>query len=199
MAKNQLFTLLLTLAISTAHLLCAPTSQDESDTPLAKIQSNSTSELTTPSSGTSVTLKPLNKKPRGTTQESSEITTQGELFDFTSYKNTSTFTCDGKVTGYYADVKLNCRVYHFCTQLDGLDGPSYQRMSYMCLENSYFDQKDLNCVRQADLKVTCDKAEAEYERSNKQFDSKEESPPSMSDNLAANIMMNPIARFIAGR
>ena len=72
-------------------------------------------------------------------------------------------------------------------------------MSYLCLEGSYFDQKDLNCVRQQDLKVPCDKAQDEYERSNKQFDAKEESQPSMSDNLAANIMMNPIARFIAGR
>lgn len=71
-------------------------------------------------------------------------------------------------------------------------------MSYFCLEGSIFDQKDLNCVKQSDLKVSCDKAEAEYESSNKQFDSKEESQPSMSDNLAANIMMNPLTRFIAG-
>lgn len=72
-------------------------------------------------------------------------------------------------------------------------------MSYLCLEDSYFDQKDLNCVKHSDMKVKCDQAEKEYERSNKQFDPKEESEPSMSDNLAASIMMNPLARFIAGR
>lgn len=72
-------------------------------------------------------------------------------------------------------------------------------MSYICMDDSYFDQKDLNCVKETDLKVPCDKAEAEYEKSNKQLYGKEESPPSMSDNLAANLMMNPIARFIAGR
>lgn len=83
--------------------------------------------------------------------------------------------------------------------MDGLEGPTYSRMSYMCLENSFFDQKDLNCVKESDLKVPCNRAEAEYENSNRQFDEKEESQPSMSDNLAANIMMNPIARFIAGR
>lgn len=143
-----------------------------------------------------------------TTRSSIETTTvsvademnSSEIPDFTSYKNTSTFTCYGKVTGYYADVKLNCRVYHFCTQMDSLgDTPPYQRMSYICLEDSVFDQKDLNCVKKSDLKVPCDKAESEYERSNKQFDPKEETQPSMSDSLTANIMMNPLTRFLTGR
>lgn len=128
-----------------------------------------------------------------------EESTTTELPDFTSFKNTSTFTCYGRVTGYYADVKLGCRVYHFCTQMESIADTTYQRMSYICLEGSIFDQKDLNCVKDADLKVPCEKAEEEYESSNKQFDMKEESPPSMSDNLAANIMMNPLTRFIAGR
>lgn len=122
-----------------------------------------------------------------------------ELPDFTSYKDTSTFSCEGKITGYYADTKLHCRVYHFCTQMENLGVTTYQRMSYICLEGSIFDQRDLNCVRESDLKVPCDRAEAEYESSNKQFDAKEESQPSMTDNLAANIMMNPITRLIAGR
>lgn len=127
------------------------------------------------------------------------ITTTSAPVDFTSYQNTSTFTCYGRVTGYYADVKLGCRVYHFCTQMEDINETSYSRMSYVCLEGSIFDQKDLNCVREEDLRVPCDKAEEEYESSNKQFDSREESQPSMSDNLAANIMMNPLTRFIAGR
>lgn len=123
-----------------------------------------------------------------------------ELPEVTSNKDTSTFSCSGKVTGYYADVKLGCRVYHFCTQMDTISGvASYQRMSYMCLEDSFFDQKDLNCVKKDQLTVPCDRAEAEYESSNRQFDEKEEKGPSLRDNLAANIMMNPIARYIAGR
>lgn len=116
----------------------------------------------------------------------------------TSFKNTSTFSCNNKITGYYADVKLGCRVYHFCAPMDTITETRYQRMSYMCLEGSVFDQKDLNCVKESELKVPCDKAEEEYEKSNKQFD-KEEAQPSMSDNLAANLMMNPLTRFIAGR
>ena len=71
-------------------------------------------------------------------------------------------------------------------------------MSYICLEGSLFDQRDLNCVKETDLKVKCEDAEREYDSSNKQFDPKEESQPSMSDSLAANLMMNPITRFIAG-
>lgn len=134
--------------------------------------------------------------PTTETSDSQETTTV--LVDTTSYHKTSTFTCEGRVTGYYADVKLNCRVYHFCTQLEGPGEAAVQRVSYMCLEGSIFDQKDLNCVRIEDLKIPCDRAEAEYESSNKQFDTRDESQPSMSDNLAANIMMNPITRFIAG-
>lgn len=122
-----------------------------------------------------------------------------ELPDFTSAQRTSTFTCQNRETGYYADVNLDCRVYHFCTKIDGIDGASWQRMSYICLENSVFDQMDLNCVKRLDLRVRCEDAEKEYERSNKQFDAKEESKPSMTDSLAANIMMNPFTRFIAGR
>lgn len=133
-------------------------------------------------------------------EEAKKVEEPTELPEVTSNKDTSTFTCSGKVTGYYADVKLGCRVYHFCTQMDTISGAaSYQRMSYMCLEDSYFDQKDLNCVKKDQLKVPCHRAEAEYESSNRQFDAKEEKGPSLRDNLAANIMMNPIARYIAGR
>lgn len=157
--------------------------------------------VTTIAPTTSTSEKPKTTTSSAPTSTSSaEEMNSSEIPDFASFKNTSTFTCYGKETGYYADVKLGCRVYHFCTQMDSLgDTPPYQRMSYICLEDSYFDQKDLNCVRKEDLKVPCDRAELEYEKSNKQFDPKEESQPSMSDSLRANIMMNPITRFFAGR
>lgn len=67
----------------------------------------------------------------------------------------------------------------------------------MCLDSSIFDQKDQKRARDHDLIVLYDKAGAEYDSSNKQFDTQEESQPSMSDNLAANIMMIPLTRFIA--
>lgn len=146
---------------------------------------------------TSTTLAPDSKPSKDNKKDEAAVAT--EMPEVTSYKNTSTFTCHGRITGYYADVKLGCRVYHFCTQIEGIGATSFQRMSYICLEGSIFDQKDLNCVREADLKVPCDMAEAEYESSNKQFDAREESSPSISDNLAANFMMNPLTRFIAGR
>lgn len=164
-------------------------------------RSDSTTDFmsTSPPSTTTTTSDPKSNFTTTTNSTSSDNSDDSSSIEFTSQQNTSTFTCNGKVTGYYADVKLQCRVYHFCTQLEGLEGDTYQRMSYLCLEDSFFDQKDLNCVKRADMKVPCDKAEAEYERSNKQFDAREESAPSMSDSLTANIMMNPIARYIAGR
>ena len=164
--------------------------------PLAETESSNSTEKseTTTAQQTNTTTTTSSSDISSTSDTSDESST----INFTSYQDTSTFTCNGRVTGYYADVKLDCRVYHFCTQIEGVDGLTYQRMSYLCLEDSYFDQKDLNCVKHSDMKVPCDQAEKEYEKSNKQFDPKEEPQPSMSDNLAANIMMNPIARFIAG-
>lgn len=128
----------------------------------------------------------------------SDFTVTSDLPDVTSFKNTSTFTCYGRPTGYYADVKLACQVYHFCTQMESIGDTQYQRMSYICLEGSIFDQSSLNCVADADLKVPCEQAESQYDTSNKQFDQQQDSQPSYSDSLAANIMMNPITRYIAG-
>lgn len=135
----------------------------------------------------------------GSTVEMNDSPISSDLPDVTSFKNTSTFTCYGRPTGYYADIKLGCQVYHFCTQMDGIGEMQYQRMSYICLEGSIFDQSSLNCVADADLKVPCNEAESHYENSNKQFDEQEDSQPSYSDSLAANIMMNPLTRYLAGR
>ena len=110
---------------------------------------------------------------QGTTTQTPEPEETPQMPDFTSYKNTSTFSCVGRMTGYYADVKLGCRIYHFCTAMDGLAETTYERMSYICLEGSVFDQKDLNCVREKELKTPCFEAESEYESSNRQFDHKD--------------------------
>ena len=115
-----------------------------------------------------------------------------------SFLNTSTFSCYGRQMGYYADIKLECRFYHFCTIMDNLGEAAYQRVSYLCLEETVFDQGDLNCVKPENLTVPCEKAEEHYDQSNKQFGAKEDSKPSMSDNLATNIMLNPLTRFITG-
>lgn len=180
--KRTSLTILTMILMTSSEILMAPTDSVSSD-----IQTESP-------------FKTQSQPLETTTLSVADDMNSSEIPDFTSYKNTSTFTCYGKVTGYYADVKLKCRVYHFCTQMDSLgDTPPYQRMSYICLEDSVFDQKDLNCVKKEDLKVPCERAESEYEKSNKQFDEKEESQPSYSDSLTANIMMNPITRFLTGR
>lgn len=83
--------------------------------------------------------------------------------------------------------------------MEAIGETTYQRMSYICLEDSIFDQKDLNCVKESDLRVPCEEAEKAYESSNRQFDPADDKGPSYSDSLAANLMMNPITRYIAGR
>lgn len=199
MNTNSLFL----ITISTILLNILPSSNGaalDSFTDMPELNnSNETSTETTNISAISTTQSSASTQDSKNNSKKSESGST-DLPEFTSFRNTSTFTCYGRITGYYADVKLGCRVYHFCTQVDSIEGgPSFQRMSYICLEGSIFDQKDLNCVGEASIKVPCDKAESEYESSNKQFDARQESSPSMSDSLAANIMMNPITRFLAGR
>lgn len=143
------------------------------------------------------TNKKMNTTTMTTTTTTTTTTTEA-YFEPASYLNTSTFSCYGRELGYYADIKLDCKIYHFCSMMENFGEQAYQRVSYLCLEDTYFDQGDLNCVKQEYLTVPCEKAEEYYDSSNKQFDSKEESQPSISDNLAANIMLNPITRFITG-
>lgn len=187
----------ISIILALSSIAASPLSED-------KIETNQPTRGET-ASDTGTTNTTTSARPSTASQSTSTIpsldqTNTTDAPEVISSKDTSTFTCQGKINGYYADVRLNCRVYHFCTKIDGIgEASTYQRMSYICLEGSVFDQRDLNCVHEKDLKTPCSKAELEYESSNKQFDAKDESQASMSDSIAAGIMMNPITRFLAGR
>lgn len=192
------------LFIIIAALVCALARAAPTDT-------NNTATLTQPETNQAqdagTNLSPDDSKATSSTTtskpvfstEKSRTRSNDEIQPSMSMHNTSTFSCWGRPTGYYADVKLGCNIYHFCSQMEGIGETTYQRMSYVCMDGSLFDQKDLNCVMKSDLRVPCDRAEAEYESSNKQFESSDETQPSVGENLAANLLMNPISRFIAGR
>ncbi|XP_077548702.1 uncharacterized protein LOC144162066 [Haemaphysalis longicornis] len=48
------------------------------------------------------------------------------------------FGCQGRATGYYADVELKCSVFHYC-------GPQGDRYSFVCPPKSTFNQRLLSC------------------------------------------------------
>ncbi|XP_066156661.1 uncharacterized protein js isoform X1 [Euwallacea fornicatus] len=65
----------------------------------------------------------------------------------------SSFSCDGRTSGYYADVSAGCQVYHMC---DGLG----RQFSYRCPKNTLFQQRMLICDHW--YMVNCSKAEEDY-------------------------------------
>lgn len=79
--------------------------------------------------------------------------------------NTS-FTCYGRTVGYYADVDLACKVYHFCLPGDYNGEPVFQRISYLCLNETTFDQQALDCVVAEKMSAPCADSPKHYDTSN---------------------------------
>jgi len=87
-------------------------------------------------------------------------------FNFASTAPTSTFNCENRKFGYYADVGRNCTIYHLCNPVTLPNSPDlvYQRISFLCVQNSTFDQMTLSCTRQP--QIACSISPDYYESSN---------------------------------
>merc|ERR1740137_109689 len=74
----------------------------------------------------------------------------------------SSFSCADRPYGYYADVDNFCRVYHVCNPQVFTDGTvhTYQ-YSFMCGEETSFDQRTQTCVREQ-LATPCSDAPSYY-------------------------------------
>lgn len=80
--------------------------------------------------------------------------------------NASSFTCYGRMIGYYADPDHECKVYHFCLLGDYNGDAVYQRISYLCLNGTLFDQQALDCVDPTKMSAPCKDSATHYETSN---------------------------------
>jgi len=89
-----------------------------------------------------------------------------DAFNFASTAATSTFSCDHRKFGYYADVGRNCTIYHLCNPVTLPDNPElvYQRISFLCLQNSTFDQLTLSCTKHP--QISCEISPSYYDSSN---------------------------------
>lgn len=65
----------------------------------------------------------------------------------------SNFSCEGRPSGYYADVDTGCELYHMCDQ-------SGRKFSYACPNTTLFQQRMLVCDHW--FMVNCSKAEDDY-------------------------------------
>ncbi|XP_037289055.2 uncharacterized protein LOC119181918 [Rhipicephalus microplus] len=65
------------------------------------------------------------------------------------------FSCQGRDTGYYADVELRCSVFHYC-------GAQGDRYSFVCPPKSTFNQRLLMCDYEARALEVCPHSESLY-------------------------------------
>uniref|UniRef100_T1J9Q3 Chitin-binding type-2 domain-containing protein n=1 Tax=Strigamia maritima TaxID=126957 RepID=T1J9Q3_STRMM len=56
----------------------------------------------------------------------------------------STFSCEGHIYGYYADVANKCQIFHICAPSE--NGRKTQIFSFFCGNQTVFDQERLVCA-----------------------------------------------------
>lgn len=60
----------------------------------------------------------------------------------------------------------DCKVYHFCLLGEYNGEAVYQRISYLCLNDTVFDQQALDCVQPANITGSCKDSQLHYDGSN---------------------------------
>ena len=75
----------------------------------------------------------------------------------------TSFSCDGKAYGYYADVDNNCQVFHICLPIEDDAGAVIEtaHWSFICGNQTIFDQATHTCNHEADA-LSCAEAPSLY-------------------------------------
>lgn len=77
---------------------------------------------------------------------------------------TDSFSCQGKMYGYYADIENDCQIFHVCLPVVYSDGMEKNfRWSFICPEETVFSQEYFTCVREEDLNFDCSDSEYFYD------------------------------------
>jgi len=77
-----------------------------------------------------------------------------------------TFSCDGKVYGYYADVDNECQLFHICYPVQLADGTSTTfKWSFICPAETIFNQESFTCTYPTDA-IPCSEAPSLYNLNN---------------------------------
>jgi len=87
------------------------------------------------------------------------------------FVNNTHFSCYGRQFGQYADVYKHCRVFHMCYPLkDSTTGQlMFQRITFLCDDDSVFDQQNLVCALNSSLTHSCIDSVKYYRQSNDHF------------------------------
>ncbi|KAG7157381.1 U-scoloptoxin(01)-Cw1a-like [Homarus americanus] len=82
----------------------------------------------------------------------------------------TTFTCDNRAYGYYADVDNNCEIFHVCYPIVDETGALLEtaHFSFVCGNQTVFNQESLTCSH-ADDAFPCEEAANLFDISNSEF------------------------------
>ncbi|XP_068201782.1 U-scoloptoxin(01)-Cw1a-like [Palaemon carinicauda] len=82
----------------------------------------------------------------------------------------TTFSCDSRSYGYYADVDNGCQVFHVCVPVVDEEGETLEtaHFSFVCGNQTIFNQESLTCAS-PDASVPCSEATSLYDSSNADF------------------------------
>ncbi|KAK4323381.1 hypothetical protein Pmani_003537 [Petrolisthes manimaculis] len=75
----------------------------------------------------------------------------------------TSFSCENRPYGYYADVDNDCKIYHICYPVKGFSGEiaKIQHYSFICNNDTIFDQRYLVCS-QSENAFPCNEAPSLY-------------------------------------
>merc|ERR1712142_463340 len=82
----------------------------------------------------------------------------------------TTFTCDNRPYGYYADMDNNCEIFHVCLPISDATGAPIEtaHFSFLCGNLTSFSQEALSCVHR-DEAFPCEESATLYDISNSEF------------------------------
>merc|ERR1711890_124323 len=80
----------------------------------------------------------------------------------------TSFSCEGRIYGYYANVELFCQIFHVCQPVTYADGVEETlQHNFFCPNQTVFDQSLLPC-QHFDLAIPCEESE-QYVAINEEF------------------------------
>ena len=162
---NSLIAVSLAILCLSASLAKAAPSTTTTELSAGQPTSTESAAATTTQSATGAPADQSTPDPNQTA--SMAVSASHDKHDIGQMLPTSSFTCAGREIGYYADTERDCKVYHFCLLGDYNGEAVYQRISYLCLNETVFDQQALDCVESGKLQSPCKDSPTYYTASNK--------------------------------
>lgn len=96
----------------------------------------------------------------------------------------SEFSCDDRQPGYYADIDNDCQIFHRCVE----DRKAIY--SFICPEQTIFNQKALVCVWNNSMDFDCEDSDDYYDESNQAFSGNSTAESHISENMMNAMEIN---------